>query len=223
MMTHNLTTNQQRIVDFFKKLVEARSDGRLAIKIMPASPLSPDQLIQSLSQEELTLALIETNQLRNHALQLNNTDMTTRATVHKRLYPLMDVTLTGRPHSSTKKLSLKLLAHWDDSPSQSTANRQQTALSGTSPLYSTYALLVAQKQWNLLAPDKQVIIHEALYTVTLYADEFAGQYIERNISAPPPKNTDNSSNFPRLRTLGESYKPCLQQLKTARSWQDQTH
>ena len=215
MTTISQNTNQHKVINFLKKLVEERSNGRIIINCSLQYPLSADQLMDKLSQSQPSIALLATSQLNTQASSLNKENRRKPAGERSNFYHLIDTTLGCRLYKEMAEAGFELLGIWDNGliPTRATrspevqtgsaTNNSSAFLSGPGLSYNTYALVIAQKHWLALPADFRVIIHEAIYTASLYAFELAEQSDHKRFAlngeaiSATIKNSAASQRLPR--------------------------
>ncbi len=209
MMTSYHLSNQQKIVDFFKKSVEERSNGRVSLTMQATPRQTADQLAAKLADSQNSLAIIETRQLNQQASPLKILNKTENDMLRTEFYRLIDSTLGCKLYIELASQNFELLAIWDNGLQCSAPLSEQSGSQKTVKRYNTYALIMEQKQWGRLPADIKIIIHEALYVATLYAFELAeySDSVKFSSNQYPHKNHDGIMNL-RQGTFAEFYKTC---------------
>ena len=114
MMTSYHLSNQQKIVDFFKKSVEERSNGRVSLTMQATSRQTADQLAAKLADSQNSLAIIETCQLNQQASPLKTLNKIENDMLRTEFYRLIDSTLGCKLYIELASQNFELLAIWDN-------------------------------------------------------------------------------------------------------------
>ncbi len=151
--------------EYFKRLVEQRSNNRIQVRISPAGPLSHQHSLEALKANNIQMAAPEISELYTLSPQLRLFDLPFLFDDVKHLHHVIDGEVGTELLESASQGELVALSFWDNGFRQLTANRPlRRPLQAAGLSFQITGSAVLKKQFAKLGAEPQSVPPAQLYS-----------------------------------------------------------